>query len=109
VNNEPPPLASQSKHTVGQVAEGMARNQEASEQHPECLQDLPEDILPEFVSAQLGALTPSRIERFLNTRKKKALDEPLSAKSAQQMRAIMQSLATARLLHAIFTLCKARE
>jgi len=40
---------------------------------------------------QLGALTPGRIECFRNTRKKKGADEPLSAKSAQQMPAILQS------------------
>ena len=93
VNNEPPPLPSQSKRTVGQVAEEWLATKKLRNNTLSAYKAyLRNHILPEFAAVQLGALTPGRIERFLNTRKKKGSDEPLSAKSAQQMRAILQSL-----------------
>jgi site-specific recombinase XerD len=92
VNNEPPPTPSQ-KRTIGQVAEEWLATKKLRNNTLSAYKAyLKNHILPEFANVHLGNLTPGRMERFLSSSKQKGSDEPLSAKSAQQIRAILQSM-----------------
>ncbi|HVA24880.1 MAG TPA: N-terminal phage integrase SAM-like domain-containing protein, partial [Chloroflexota bacterium] len=89
-NNEALPMPSQQKTVAHLVDEWLATKRLRNNTLSAYKAYLKNHILPELGSVLVAKLTPGMVERFLAGRKNKVTGEELSAKSQQQVRAILQ-------------------